>query len=156
MGGTGGASGAGGSFQPTCPSTVMKGGTCLPTDIQLCYKPCGPESIGAKSETCSGGVYAEMAGCAFDASKDYSCYKIPATAVAACGAGVTPRDGTSCAVPHCTICNSTGGLPGGHYTDSGGVDRMGYCVCQQPNASGTRTWSCASDTAWPCPAGRGC
>jgi hypothetical protein len=134
----------------------MKGGACLPTDIQLCYKSCGPENTGVKSETCTAGVYAEMAGCTFDPSRSYSCYKIPATSSTACGAAV-PRDGTSCAVPHCTICNSTGGLPGGHYTDSGGADQMGYCVCPEPNASGTtRTWSCTSETEWPCPAGRGC
>jgi len=156
-GGTTGAGGTGGSVvPPTCPSTVMKGGACLPTDIQSCNKSCGPEITGAKSETCTAGVYAEMAGCSFDPSRNYSCYKIPATAVAACGAGATPRAGTSCAVSHCTICNSTGGLPGGHYTDTDGADKMGYCVCQEPSASGARTWSCAPDTEWPCPDGRGC
>ena len=49
-----------------------------------------------------------------------------------------------------------GGLPGGGYSDSGGAAKVGYCVCQVANADGKRTWSCASDTAWPCPLGAGC
>ena len=42
-----------------------KGGVCTPSDTQLCYKTCGPLSIGFKSETCTGGVYVEQSGCSF-------------------------------------------------------------------------------------------
>ena len=108
-----------------------------------------------KSETCTGGVYAEMSGCKFGDTTDYSCYKIPPAANTACPAG-TPQASTDCTVDHCVVCNSTGGLPGGGYSDSGGAAKVGYCVCQQANSAGKRTWSCASDTAWPCPAGSGC
>jgi hypothetical protein len=156
-GGSGGAAGAGGaSFgQPACPATVTKGGACASTDVPLCYKTCGPEKTGVKSDTCTGGVYAEMSGCLFDPTRDYSCYKLPSTSIAACGPDV-PIAGSACNVAACQICNSTEGLPGGGYLDSAGAAKIGYCVCQAPNSGGTRTWSCASDTAWPCPAGAGC
>jgi len=155
--GAGGAGGSSGSFgEPACLSTVAKGVACLPTDQQFCYKTCGPEKTGIKSETCAGGVYAEMSGCAFDPAKDYSCYKIPTTANAACGTPVAPVAGGACDVPQCSICNSTSGLPGGHFFDSAGAEKVGYCTCQPPNSSGIRTWSCATDTQWPCPIGVGC
>jgi len=156
-GGTGGTGGPGAFGQPACPSTVAKGGTCLSTDVQFCYKTCGPEKSGVKSETCtSAGTYAEMSGCSFDPGADYACYKIPAAANALCPPGVSPMTATACDVPACTLCNSTQGLPGGGYFDSAGATHVGYCVCQAPNVSGARVWSCASDTAWPCPAGSGC
>lgn len=163
--GSGGStsSGTGGAYSPSCTGLVTAGGmepakgvACVATDTQLCYKTCGPEKAGAKSETCTGGVYAEMSGCSFDATKDFSCYKIPAAANTMCPAGATPQASQDCTVDMCVLCNSTGGLPGGHYNDSGGADKMGYCVCQAANSAGKRTWSCASDTAWPCPAGLGC
>jgi hypothetical protein len=34
--------------------------------------------------------------------------------------------------------------------DSGSNAKTGYCVCVNSK------WSCASDTAWPCPNGPGC
>jgi hypothetical protein len=120
--------------------------------IQLCYKTCGPDNLGAKSETCVNGVYAEMSGCSFDPTRDFSCYRIPTTANAICPAG-TPQPSQPCDVPPCTLCNSMQGLPGGA---TGGPGLIGYCVCSPPDAAGVRTWSCANDTAWPCPAGMGC
>src|SRR6185437_1499765 len=95
--GTGGTTGTGGTGtagfgQPACGNTmegvaIAKGGTCTAADATagtptaLCYKTCGPEKQGVKSETCpaGGGTYAEMTGCSFDPSKDFSCYKVPAT-----------------------------------------------------------------------------
>ena len=110
-----------------------------------------------KTETCTtAGTYAEMSGCSFDPSQDYSCYKIPTAANAACPAGVTPQGSSACDVPHCTLCNSLQGIVGGQYIDATGAPKVGWCVCQAPNASGLRTWSCASDTSWPCPLGYGC
>jgi hypothetical protein len=156
--GTGGGGGGSGSFgQPACLSTVTKGGACSPSDQQLCYKTCGPQAVGVKLETCtSGGTYAEMSGCSFDPARDYSCYKLPVAASAACSPGVTPQASTPCDAAACTICNSTQGLTGGGYLDAAGAAKIGYCVCQPPNATGARIWSCASDTAWPCPLGSGC
>jgi hypothetical protein len=131
----------------------MKNGTCAPTDVQFCYTTCGPEKIGVKSETCqTSGTYAEMSGCSFDPGREYACYKIPTTANAACPAGATPQPLQDCDVPICTLCNDLGGRSAGAYFD-GTTFKVGYCVCQPPNAFGRRTWSCASDTAWPCRAG---
>jgi len=163
--GNAGNTGAGGSAvggdsgfgQPACPSSVTKGGACAPTDVQFCYKTCGPEKSGVKSETCqTSGTYSEMSGCAFDTAKDYSCYKIPTAVNAACPAGVTPKGSDPCDVAMCTVCNSTQGTVGGGYLDSTGAAKVGFCVCQAPNSSGARVWSCASDTAWPCPGQSGC
>jgi len=158
--GTGGATGGGGSTafgEPACLSTVSKGGVCTAADQQLCYKTCGPEKTGVKQEICqTSGTYAEMAGCTFDKTKDFSCYKIPTTANAACPVGVSPKGSDPCDVPHCTLCNSLQGVAGGQYLDSGGASKAGWCTCQEPNAAGTRSWTCASDTAWPCPLGSGC
>ena len=119
--GVGGTAGAGGaSFgQPACPATVTKGGACASTDVPLCYKTCGPEKTGVKSDTCTGGVYAEMSGCLFDPTRDYSCYKLPSTSIAACGTDV-PIAGSACNVAACQICNSTEGLRGGGYARFGG------------------------------------
>src|SRR5262245_40223597 len=80
----------GGFGQPICPSNAGHGWSCTPTDIQLCYKTCGPEKQGVKLVTCGiypgadHGDYAEMAGCCFDPGKDYSCYKIPTAANTTC------------------------------------------------------------------------
>jgi len=154
--GTGGVPGGSTLGEPACLSTVTKGGACGPADQQFCYKRCGPANTGVKAETCTtGGYYAEMSGCSFDPSFDYSCYKIPLAANAACPPGITPQAGAACAVPPCSPCNSFQGVVGGLYVDAAGAPRVGWCVCQ-PGANGMTTWSCASDTAWPCPLGAGC
>jgi len=157
--GTGGTTGTGGSAfgDPACPSTVSKGGACAPTDIQFCYKTCGPEKSGIKSETCqTSGTYSEMSGCMFNPAADYSCYKLPATADPMC-TGITPKASDPCTIDMCHACNSLGGVAGGHYMDSGGADKTGFCVCQAPNSSGARVWSCGSDNgSWPCPGNTGC
>jgi hypothetical protein len=127
-----------------------KGGVCTASDTQLCYKTCGPNSIGFKSETCTGGLYAEQSGCSFPADQDYACYKIPATVSATCPT-TAPQASQACTVAECTLCNV-----GGMYLDSSGAAKEGYCVCPKAGTSGTSKWSCASSTAWPCPAGKGC
>ena len=167
--GRGGATaGAGGTpGTPSCIGMVTvssgmepaNGVPCSPgVDIDVCYRTCGPEKAGYKSETCTTALsYQEMSGCLFDQSKDYSCYKIPNTANTACPSGTTPKNSDSCDVPTCTVCNSTGGLAGGQYLDSTGAAKSGFCVCQAPNTNGARTWSCAQDNgSWPCPLGGGC
>src|SRR5262245_42371285 len=67
--GSAGATGAGGGGpgQPSCVGLTTAGGmepaknvACVATDIQLCYRTCGPEKTGYKSETCmTSGAYAE-------------------------------------------------------------------------------------------------
>jgi hypothetical protein len=164
-------SGGGGFGQPACPTNTVagvalaKGVACDTTmgDPALCYKTCGPVKTGVKSEMCMTAGYQEMSGCSFDMTANYACYKIPAAANSTCpvgdgGAGtyLTPQASQPCTVDQCVLCNSTGGIVGGSYLDSNGNSKTGYCVCQAPNSAGTRTWSCSSDTAWPCPAGMGC
>ena len=62
-----------------------------------------------------------------------------------------------CNVPQCTVCNSMQGTVGGSYLDVTGALKPGFCVCQPPDANGTRTWSCASNNgSWPCPLQSGC
>ena len=156
-GGSGG-SGGGGTFSPLCsavPRTQAgeeptKGGVCTSADPQLCYKTCGPLSIGFKSETCTGGLYVEQSGCSFPDNMDYACYKIPTPVSAACPAAV-PQASQTCDVAECTPCNA-----GGLYADSSGAQKEGYCVCPKASSAGTRKWSCASSTAWPCPMNKGC
>jgi hypothetical protein len=157
QGGTTGEGGTGGIGDPgPCPTTVSKGVPCTSSDPQFCSKTCGPEKVGTKAETCASGVYVEMSGCTFDPSRDYSCYKIPTAVNSTCPAEVPPQASAACEVPPCMLCNSLQGLAGGQYLDASGAAKVGYCVCQQPNAAGVRTWSCASDTAWPCPINSGC
>lgn len=134
------------SLLTTFGSPPSKGGACAPTDPQLCYKTCGPQSIGYKSETCSSGVYVE-GPCQFAPGGDFSCYAIPPTIDPACPA-LPPQAGTECDVPACTPCSA-----GGTYLDSAGTPKIGYCVC----VPGTvQKWSCAPVTSWPCPGGTGC
>lgn len=162
--GTGGATasadgGTPGFGLPTCGNTaagvaIAKNGTCVAADTQLCYKTCGPEKSGVKSETCTAGAYAEMSGCSFDPMRDFTCYKVPATIAAQDARCPTtqiltaPVDGSviPCTVPDCVVCGLSAG-----YADSTGAAKTGYCVCQ---ANGN--WSCASSTAWPCPGNLGC
>jgi hypothetical protein len=151
---TGGSTGAN-TFVPLCVSLLTaagvaptKAGACTAADPQLCYKTCGPESKGFKSETCTASAYVEQSGCSFPVG-DYSCYKIPTTTNATCPT-VAPQASTACAVAACVVC---GGATG--YLDSSGAAKTGYCVCPA-STTGTAKWSCASTTAWPCPAGTGC
>jgi len=126
---------------------IAKGVTCAASDPQLCYKTCGPASIGVKSETCTGGAYLEMSSpaCSYDPSMSYACYKIPTTQDPSCPATI-PQASTACTLNTCVVCNLNG-----MYLDSKGASQTGYCVCQ---ASGK--WTCASTNAWPCPGSNGC
>jgi hypothetical protein len=161
-GGTGGIVSTGvidagsGYFSPSCTELTtaagaapIKGGRCILADPQLCYKTCGPASTGFKSETCTSGAYVEQSGCSFPAG-DYSCYKVPTTVDPTCPT-TAPQASTACIVAACVVCAGTTG-----YLDSTGAPKLGYCVCPAFSTSGTRMWSCASATAWPCPAGQGC
>jgi hypothetical protein len=156
--GAAGMSGGGDTFTPLCSLVPLteagvaptKGGACTAKDTQLCYKTCGPQSVGFKSETCTNGTYVEQSGCSFPKATDYSCYKVPAAVDASCPA-TAPQASQPCTVKACTLCNV-----GGNYLDSTGASKVGYCVCPAAGASGTSKWSCASMTAWPCPSGQGC
>lgn len=151
-----GAASSNGMFSPLCsdvPPTAAgapsKGGACSASDPQLCYKTCGPLSVGFKSETCTDGAYAEQTGCSFP-DADYSCYKVPSSIDAKCPSSA-PQATMACDVAECVVCNA-----GGNYLDSSGASKAGYCVCPAAGDSGARKWSCASTTAWPCPNGKGC
>jgi len=146
-----------GAFDPLCSTLLTaagalptKAGVCTDADPQLCYKTCGPKSVGFKSETCSGGTYQEQTGCSFPTGVDYSCYKIPTAIDPSCPTTV-PQASQPCSVADCVLCNVNGG-----YNDSSGAAKTGYCVCPTTSAGTPGKWTCASTTAWPCPAGQGC
>jgi hypothetical protein len=128
-----------------------KAGPCVATDPQFCYKTCGPQSTGFKSETCLAGAYVEQAGCSYPPDGDFSCYKIPAVLDSSCPAA-TPQASTACTLPQCIPCADSAGT----YLDSTGAPHVGYCVCPAPGPSGISKWSCSSAQNWPCPTGRGC
>jgi len=148
------------NFSPACfeqlsqnGEEIKKGTPCTPDDPQLCYRPCGPNQIGWKSETCLAGVYSE-GDCTFPDGddRDYSCYAIPEQIdVEYCGLEGPPFATDECDAPLCVVCNFEG-----QYQDTGDNVKDGFCVCREPDFEGVRRWTCASDTAWPCPFGRGC
>lgn len=154
---TGGTNSSAGMFTPLCAGLTTaageaptKAGACTAADPQLCYKTCGPQSIGFKSETCTSGAYVEQSGCDFKDDLDASCYKIPTTLDPSCPA-TAPQAGKECTVNACTPCSDSTGT----YLDSSAAPKVGYCICPE-STSATRKWSCASLTAWPCPQGMGC
>jgi hypothetical protein len=152
----GGATEAAGIFEPSCSGLLTgdgvvptKAAACTSADPQVCFKTCGPEGIGNKSETCLVGAYIES-GCTFLGNRDYACYKIPAANDAACPPA--PLSGSDCTLPACTVCGYE--LP---EIDVTGGTRIGYCVCPAPSpTTGLSKWSCALSTAWPCPSGQAC
>jgi hypothetical protein len=155
--GTAGTNGTGGAApgQPACASTVAKSGPCAATDQQLCYKTCGPADTGFKSETCNAGTYTE-GSCTFPPG-DYTCEALPTSIPAACPT-TAPEAGSAqpaCTVPACTVCGgyNNAGTPTQTtgYLDSGANPKVGYCICAGSTPA-TMHWSCASTTAWPCPA----
>ena len=152
-------SAATGSFMPICDGLMTaaavaptKAGACNATDPQLCYKTCGPQGVGFKSETCTAGAYAEQTGCTFPDNGEYSCFKVPTAVDAACPAE-TITASSACSVKSCTPCADKTGS----YYDSKMTLKTGFCVCPEPSTPGGMSkWSCASNTAWPCPTGKGC
>jgi hypothetical protein len=159
---SGGASSTGGAgttvFSPLCADYLTaagvaptKGGACVAADVQLCYKTCGPNSIGFKTETCTGGVYVEGGTCQYDPAGDYSCYKLPDTAPADCPA-TAPQATMACTLATCTVCGGTATAQTTGYLDSSSAAKVGYCVC-----TASSKWTCATAlTAWPCPGNPGC
>jgi hypothetical protein len=134
---------------------AKKGNQCTNgVDPSPCYRECGPASSGWKEEKCQAGVYAEE-NCVFPPEVDYSCYAIPEEIdEALCGlegAEEAPQATNPCEAPECTLCNVEG-----RYLDTAGDSKEGWCVCRPADENGIRTWTCASDTAWPCPLGLGC
>jgi hypothetical protein len=162
--GTAGSSGTGVAACGNATSTglaIAKGGACAATDTPVCTKTCGPEKSGTKTETCTAtatasGTYAEGA-CSFSTTTNFMCYAIPtaATASAMCPA-TAPKASDPCTITDCIVCGgpSATSPAGTGYLDSTGAPKLGYCVCQA--SATTPTWSCSSNTAWPCPGGTGC
>lgn len=133
---------------------VTKNVACTADDVQVCYKTCGPNSIGFKPETCTDGLYTELSNtCFYPDGRDYSCYSVPQTLPDAATCGLTntpPQTSTACTAPACTLCQQNG-----TYLDSGGALKIGYCVCTE-KTDGSSAWSCGSITTWPCPGSEGC
>jgi hypothetical protein len=146
------------NFSPACfqftsssGEEILKGTPCTAEDPKVCYRPCGPNQVGWKTETCTAGVYAE-GDCTFPEDKDYACYTIPDDIdEAACGVTEPPTATAPCDAPLCMSCNLDG-----FYQDSGNDLKEGFCSCREPDAGGVRRWTCASGVAWPCPFSQGC
>lgn len=136
---------------PACKDGVVKGSACTPASAQFCYKSCGPDNVGYKSETCQNGAYVEQSvpACTFPPAQDYACYKLPVSLPEACPLGV-PRGGRPCQIAGCTVCFG-GSVLAPQYQDSTGAQKPGFCVCADSGV-----WTCASTTSWPCPDGQGC
>ncbi len=151
---TAGTSGGNPLFQPVCDDAIVKGSPCNASSIQTCYRKCGPDLVGFKSETCQFGIYDEQPGCMFPTNADYSCYKIPLNKPAQCPSSTVPRAAQPCQTSQCTTCFG-GPISSPMYQDSTGMQKQGYCVC-----SSSGLWTCASSSAgsssWPCPQGAGC
>ena len=142
-------------YTPMCGANsagtaIAKNVACTATDPQLCYKTCGPQNSGFKSETCTNGLYAEEPSgppCHFNtgAGCDYSCYKVPTTEPAVCPT-TAPKHGTACTIDPCIVCGKTAG-----YLDSSDNPKVGLCVCLPAVGTATQKWSCATyPSAWPC------
>lgn len=130
---------------------IKKGTSCTAEDPPLCYRTCGPNQTGWKTETCLAGVYAE-GDCTFPPENDYSCYKIPDPIdTTACGLTAPPAATDPCTAPLCMSCNFDG-----FYEDTGSDVKLGFCTCREADGDGVRRWTCASETAWPCPLNQGC
>jgi hypothetical protein len=138
----------------TSGEEIKKGTSCTSADVPLCYRPCGPNQVGWKTEECVAGVYAE-GDCLFPPDKDYACYQVPKDILdvdeEACGLTAPPAATDPCTAPLCLSCNFNG-----FYQDTGSDVKEGYCICREADQTGVRRWTCASDSAWPCPLSRGC
>jgi hypothetical protein len=140
----------GGTMSPP-PAAMFPGAACTTevkdagcTGSAVCYRYCGPESQGYKSEICNGSKFLE-GDCTFSDTTNYACYSL--TSVAAC-ATTPPTTGSTCTISTCKPCGSSTTTG---YKDSSGSAKIGYCVCTSDGK-----WSCAGTTTWPCPNGTGC
>ena len=150
---------------PKCAATgtgtdIAKGVACTATDTQLCDKNCGPGNTGYKTETCTGGVYAE-GECTFPASCNFSCFQVPQADAAGCPA-TPPQHNQPCTLAICNLPCAAGSPPcemcgvAQGYLDTSGTGKTGYCICI-PAAAGGGKFACATTpSAWPCPNGAGC
>ena len=144
--GTGGAmdaggGGSGGGFgEPACLPKVAQGAACTADGSAVLLQAVRPPKAPAsKSETCRrpAGSTPRWPAARYDPTRDYSCYRIPTVANAglrANGATGAVRRGVLRSCPSCRPCNSRGGIAGGMYIDAGGAAKIGYCVCQPPDA----------------------
>ncbi len=149
-------------YQDTaCNNAVKKGDPCTEPEGTVCDKQCGPGNSGFKTETCTGGVYAESSTCSFPASCNFGCFKVPSADAAGCPT-TPPQHNQPCSIAMCNLpCNQSTpcemcGVANG-YLDSTGAAKVGYCVCIPSTNDAGSKWACATfPSAWPCPSGMGC
>jgi hypothetical protein len=159
-GGIAGPSGTGGYPEPgevpigaPCAADVRNKRFCsasATSNDASCWLTCGPNKSGFKNCICSAGAWS-CPVCAFDPGQDYSCYRVPA-GVAACPLDPSdpvsglPASGSPCVQDACKPCGSAVSHA---YRDSGGVPKIGYCVCVPSPDAMSRVYSCASINEWP-------
>jgi hypothetical protein len=141
---------------------VAKNGVCTDADQQVCDKTCGPGNSGYKTETCTGGVYAESSNCKFPTNCWYACFKVPTADAPGCPATPPQRNqpcnlaicNLPCAETQTTPCEMCGVAAG--YLDSTGAAKVGYCICVAASGGGGEFACGVIPGTWPCPLGRGC
>ena len=147
-----------GSASPPALSTVAKGGACGPADQQFCYKRV--RSREHRREV--GDVHDRPAptprcrAARFDPTQRLLLLQDPGRCQRRLSVGRRAPDGSgvrpSRPARSATASRASSAVS---ISDAAGAPKIGWCVCQ-PGATGMTTWSCASDTAWPCPLGAGC
>ena len=120
---------------------------------QFCYKTCGPEKTGVKSETCTtAGTYAEMSGCS-STRPGLLLLQDPDG-----GQHGLPRGRDAAGLERPATVPALHALQQ-HAAASSAASTSTRPAPPRPAAASARsrtrtargTWSCASDTAWPCP-----
>lgn len=125
-----------------CPAALS---TCASGTDTDCATLCGPGRIGVRTCSCSGNAW-KCGSCAFSASTDYKCYKLPSP-LPACESTTPPTVGTACTTAACSPCGSALGKG---FIDALGITRAGYCICDSGR------WACGVTKDWPCPGSTGC
>lgn len=150
--GTGGAGGAPAAAYPDACVGVSNKAVCDMATAKPCVNTCGPNKSGYKNCDCVSGLWS-CPVCAYAPGAELSCYKIKAS-TAICPADPTdtsgmglPASGGTCTLAACTPCGSASANA---YRDSGGIPKVGYCVCvPNPDATMPAKYSCTSLKEYP-------
>ena len=126
-----------------CPRS--SGAACTPADQQFCYKTCGPEKTGVKTDTCAAnGVYAEMVRLHLRSGQGLLLLRDPVGAPTRSAlAGVAPQGKLACATsrPLRAVQQPPAVCRAATISIRRGAPKVGWCTCQLPNGGVLRTWS---------------
>jgi len=123
---------------------------CTSPTRKLCYKTCGPINVGS-SRRPAPVAYLE-GECVFPAGVNYGCFQVPGAIQRR--ARLRPRSIISRALCRSVPCRAAAcGAKCAECCRLSGLERrrQGRLLRLYRGATGGGKWSCASDTAWPCP-----